>query len=226
VSRLGATTRSGRTEWLRLSVFIAALLACVLVPFALWGDVLDRAAPQWLDAQDARLWIAVFGIALLIADVLLPVPSSVVAMGLCWSLGPVWGGISVAIGGLLAFATGYGIGRLTSEVRLRRWVGPTLWDRAREQARDRALWWIVFARPLPVLAEISALLAGVWRLPPVTAFASAAAASAMVGALYAACAWLGWQAPGIVPMLIAMSTLPTVMWIAHRCVMRGLLRKD
>lgn len=224
MSRLVPATRSGRAEWLRLGAFAAVLLACVLVPFALWGDVFDRAAPQWLDAQDARLWIAAFGIALLMADVLLPVPSSVVAMGLCWSLGPVWGGLSVAIGGLLAFATGYGIGRLVPEARLRRWVGPVLWDRAREHARDRALWWIVFARPLPVLAEISALLAGVWRLPPGAAFASAAAASCMVGALYAACAWLGWQAPGIAPMLIAMSTLPTVMWVVHRCVLRGLLR--
>lgn len=226
MSRLVPATRSGRAEWLRLGAFAALLLACVLVPFALWGDALDRVAPQWLDAQDARLWIAAFGIALLIADVVLPVPSSVVAMGLCWSLGPVWGGLAVAIGGLLAFATGYAIGRLVPEAHVRRWVGPALWDRAREQARDRALWWIVFARPLPVLAEISALLAGVWRLPPGAAFASAAAASGMVGALYAACAWLGWQAPGIVPMLIAMSTLPTVMWIAHRCVLRGLLRTD
>ncbi len=213
-------TRSGHAEWLRLVAFAAVLLACVLVPFALWGDALDRAAPQWLDAQDARLWIAAFGIALLMADVLLPVPSSVVAMGLCWSLGPVWGGSAVAIGGLMAFATGYGIGRLVPEDRLRRWVGPMVWDRAREQA------WIVFARPLPVLAEMSALLAGVWRLPPGAAFASAASSSCMVGALYAAFAWLGWQAPGIVPALIAMSALPTMMWIAHRYALRGLLRTD
>ncbi len=219
-------TRSGRAEWLRLGTFAVALLACVLAPFALWGDALDRAAPQWLDAQDVRLWIAALGIALLMADVLLPVPSSVVAMGLCWSLGPVWGGLAVAVGSLMAFATGYGLGRLVPEDRLRRWVGPALWDRARGQARERALWWIVFARPLPVLAEISALLAGVWRLPPAAAFGSAAAASSMVGALYAACAWLGWQAPGIVPMLIAMSTLPTAMWIAHRFALRRLLRTD
>jgi uncharacterized membrane protein YdjX (TVP38/TMEM64 family) len=171
VSRLVPATRSDRAEWLRLGAFAAVLLACVLVPFALWGDALDRAAPQWLDAQDARLWIAAFGIALLVADVLLPVPSSVVAMGLCWSLGPVWGGLSVVIGGLLAFATGYGIGRLVPEARLRRWVGPLLWDRAREQARERALWWIVFARPLPVRPRRRRPSCWVRCMPPVHGWA-------------------------------------------------------
>lgn len=217
-----------RAPWLRMGVFAAVLLAGVLVPFALWGDAFDRAAPQWLDASldttDARLWIAGIGIALLVADVLLPVPSSVVAMGLCWSLGPLWGGVSVAVGGLLAFATGYGLGRLMPEPRLRRWIGSALWDRVREQARDRALWWIVFARPLPVLAELSALLAGVWRVPPLVAFAHAAAASAAMGALYALSAWWGAQAPTPVATLCAMTALPAAMWWGHRLWLQRIAR--
>lgn len=226
----GATpsTSFGRSQWLRMGVFAALLLAAVLVPFALWGDAFERIAPQWLatdlEANDARLWIAGIGIALLVADVLLPLPSSVVAMALCWSLGPLWGGASVAIGGLLAFATGYAIGRLVPEHRLRRWIGSTLWDRVREQARDRALWWIVFARPLPVLAELSALLAGVWRLPPLIAFAHAAAASAAVGALYALSAWWGAQAPAPIATLCTMTALPAAMWWGHRLWLRRIAR--
>lgn len=218
----------GRAQWLRMMIFAVVLLAGVLVPFALWGDAFDRAAPQWLEAaretNDARLWIAGIGIALLVADVLLPVPSSVVAVALCWSLGPLWGGVSVAIGGLLAFATGYGMGRLMPEDRLRRWIGIALWDRVREQARDRALWWIVVARPLPVLAELSALLAGVWRLPPVAAFAHAAAASAVMGALYAVSTWWGAQAPTPFATLCAMTALPAAMWWGHRVWLRRIAR--
>ena len=138
----------------------------------------------------------------------------------------MWGGITVAIGSLLAVVAGYGIGRLIPEAWLRRWVGPVLWDRAREQASDRALWWIVVARPLPVLAELSALLAGVWRLPPMRALAHATAASAVIGALYAASAWLGQRELGMPVLLIAMSTLPAATWVAHRLVLRRLLRMD
>jgi uncharacterized membrane protein YdjX (TVP38/TMEM64 family) len=224
VSRLVSATQSGRAEWLRLAAFAAVLLACVLVPFALWGDALDRAAPQWLDAQDARLWIAAFGIALLVADVVLPVPSSLVAVMLCVALGPLWGGVCVAAGTWLAFVVGYGLGRLVPEARLRRWVGPVLWDRLRDRASHRALWWISLARPLPVLAEVSALLAGVWRLPAPSVFLHAALTSVALGALYAGSVRLGQQAPGVLLAVVVMLALPAVLWFGHRVLLRRILR--
>lgn len=210
--------------WLRFGLFGAALLGVVLVPFALWGDRLDAAAPQWLQVRDARFVLAAIGIALLVVDVVLPIPSSVVAIGLCLSLGPIWGAGAVAVGCLLAFVLGYGLGRLLPEARLRAWIGPALWDRAREHARGNALWWIVAARPLPVLAEISALMAGVFRLPPLLALVQATAASIAVGALYGASAWLGQREPGLVGLLVAMLALPTLLWCVHRVLLRRVLR--
>lgn len=210
--------------WLRMAWFAVALLALILVPFALWGEVLDGAAPGWMQAQDARLAIAVLGIVLLVADVLLPVPGSVVAVALCWSLGPLLGGSCVAVGYLLAFGTGYGIGRLAPEARLRAWIGVALWDRARAQARQRALWWIIAARPLPLLSELSALLAGVLRVPVRVAFPCAAAASIAVGVLYGFSVQIGQREPGLVVMLLAMFSLPAVLWLIHRFVLRRLLR--
>ena len=223
VSRPVPATRSSHAEWLRLVAFAAVLLACVLVPFALWGDALDRAAPQWLKIDDSHLVIAAFGIALLVLDVVLPIPSSIIAMALCWTLGPVWGGVVVALGMFAAFATGYGLGRLLPEARLRARIGPTLWDRVQTHARQHALWWIVLARPLPLLSEISALLAGVWRLPVVPAFARAASASCVVGALYAASAWLGRGEPHPGATALALLALPASTWLLHRVVVRRLL---
>jgi uncharacterized membrane protein YdjX (TVP38/TMEM64 family) len=209
--------------WLRLTAFVFALLVCVLLPFALWGEAMDRAAPQWLRADDGRFAIAALGIALLVLDVVLPIPSSVVAMALCWTLGPLLGGMAVALGMFAAFATGYGLGRLLPEARLRAWIGPTLWDRVQTHARQHAMWWIVLARPLPLLSEISALLAGVWRLPVLPAFARAAAASCVVGALYAASAWLGRSEPHPGATALALLALPASTWLLHRLVVRRLL---
>lgn len=211
-------------SWLRLGWFAGVVLAAVLVPFALWGDALDAAAPLWLQARDARLSLAVLGIALLVVDVGLPIPSSVIAVALCLSLGPLWGGAAVAAGCLLAFVAGYGLGRLLPEAQLRAWIGAALWDRVREQARGRALWWIVVARPLPVLAEVSALMAGVFRVPPLVAFVPAALASAAVGALYGGSVWIGQRGPGTALLLLTLFAVPTLTWLAHRLVVHRLLR--
>lgn len=213
-----------QASWWRLIALAVASLVCVLLPFALWGDALERAAPLWLQARDALWWLAAIGVALLVADVVLPIPSSVVAVALCWSLGPVFGGATVALGGFLAFATGYGLGRLLPEWRLRRWIGPALWDRLRDRARDHAGWWIVLARPLPVLAELSAVFAGVWRLSPSLAFAQAALASAALGALYGGSVWLGARAPGALATFAVLLALPATFWCAHRLWLRRIAR--
>ncbi len=212
-----------RLRWLRLAFLVVALLLLVLLPFAFFGEAMDRAAPQWLQAGDGRWWLAAVGIALLAADVLLPIPSSLVNVALCLGLGPIWGGIAVGLGCLLAFAVGYGIGWLVPEPRLRAWIGPQLWDRSQSGARRHALWWILGARPLPVLAEISALLAGVMRIAPLPAFASASLASVIVGLLYGASAWLGAGEPHLGLTLLALLALPSALWLVHRLLLKRLL---
>jgi len=208
---------------LRAASFVGAMLLLVLLPFAFFGAAMDRATPQWLQAGDGRWWLAAIGIGLLAADVLLPIPSSLVNVALCLGLGPIWGGIAVAIGCLLAFAVGYGLGWLVPEPRLRDWIGPQLWDRTQIGARRHTLWWILGARPLPVLAEISALLAGVMRIAPLPAFASATLASVVVGLLYGASAWLGASEPHLGLTLLALLALPSALWIAHRLMLKRLL---
>ena len=210
--------------WLRLGLLMLVLMLCILVPFGLWGDALDRTAPQWLADRPQALSLALLGIALLVADVLLPIPSSVVGMALCWTLGPLWGGISLACGLTLAFVLGYALGRLLPEARLRQWVGAALWDRVRGRASRRALWWIALARPLPLLAEMSSLLAGVWRVPPVAACLSAAASSTAVAALYAASVWLGQQEPETAMVVLSTLAVPALAWTVDRIVVARLRR--
>ncbi|ROZ76206.1 VTT domain-containing protein [Ramlibacter sp. WS9] len=220
---LSAPSRTA--QWLRLGGMLLLLTLFILVPFALWGDALDQATPAWMTRPDNAVLLATLGIALLVADVLLPIPSSVVGMALCWTLGPLWGGASFALGLTLSFAFGYALGRLAPEHRLRQWVGPPLWDTVRGKAQHQSLWWIVAARPLPLLAEMSALLAGVWRVPPAQALAMAALSSCIVAALYAGSAWLGMTEPGIGITLLATLALPASTWALHRLLVRQLAKE-
>ncbi len=220
---------SAERAWWRIAALVFALLALILVPFALWGDAMDHAAPQWLNgsASNAALFgFASLGVALLVIDVVLPVPSSVVAVALCWALGPLWGGMSVAAGVFAAFLAGYGIGRLLPEARLRQWVGPRVWDAVRANAQRHALWWVVLARPLPVLSELTALFAGVWRLPAASVFPPAAMASAATGALYGGSVWLSARAPSALLMFAVLLALPAALWCAQRVWLRRIAPSD
>lgn len=205
--------RLGSTAAIRLSVLLLLLSVSILVPFALWGERINLAVPHWLAVPREPLLIAALGVSLLIADVVLPIPSSVVAIGLCVSLGPVAGGLATFVGATLAFVAGYVLGRVVPEARLRRWSGEQSWDRWRNRARHHAQWWIVVARPLPMLAEMTAILAGVWRVPALQATLLAAASSAMMSLLYALSVAWGLDEPSVLPLLAVVLVLPTALWL-------------
>ena len=70
-----------------LIVSVVVLLAGTIIPFMIWGDALETA----FSVQGARAWMACYGagagvagITLLVADILLPIPSTLVmsALGL------------------------------------------------------------------------------------------------------------------------------------------------
>lgn len=210
--------------WLRLTCSVVALGALILIPFILWGDQLESASPAWMQAHNKGAWMAAIGILLLVADVLLPIPSSIVGMALCWALGPLWGGVCLTIGLWLSYVAGYLLGRLMPQQTLRQWIGPHLWDRVQDQARGSALWWIVLARPLPMLAEMTAVLSGVWRIAPAQAFGLAALSSIIVAALYAMSAWLGQQSPETPVILVCLTAMPSLAWLTHRVWIRRIQR--
>ena len=101
-------TQSTAQSWARVGTLVVILMASILAPFALWGDLLDAQAPLLLEQNQRPLAIAVIGISLLIADIGLPIPSSVVGIAMCWLLGPWWGGVALAVGLTLSFACGMG----------------------------------------------------------------------------------------------------------------------
>ena len=143
------------SQGMKLSLLVALVLAAIIVPFMIWGEALDALAPQMLQRQDTRWYIAVLGVALLMVDVLLPVPSSIVSALLCVLLGPLHGSLAIMAGMMAGFACGYLLGRMLPADTLRRWVGAALWDSVRDKAARQSTAWIVVSRPVPVLAEAS-----------------------------------------------------------------------
>lgn len=72
-----------------------------------------------------------------------------------------------------------------------------------------------------MLAEMTAILAGVWRVPFVLAASLAALSSATVVALFAISVVWGQSEPGVVPILAVTCCLPILLWLLQRHLARG-----
>jgi membrane protein DedA with SNARE-associated domain len=140
-------------RWLLLA---AGLLAFILVPFALWEDAFHAFAAS----QRSAFWIG----ALLAADVVLPVPSSLLSTAAGALLGFPLGALVSTIGMTAASATGYWLGASLGH-RAARWAGSEPLNQARALCARYGDWAIPMSRPVPVLAEAAAIVAGMIRLP-------------------------------------------------------------
>lgn len=110
-------------------------------------------------------WLAaVAGVVLLVADVVLPVPSSLVMVAHGALFGVVTGATLSLLGSAGATLAGYAIGRSGA-----RWLERFVPAAERAQADRLLAQWgalaVVATRPLPLVAEVFAMLAGAARLP-------------------------------------------------------------
>src|SRR5688572_5122747 len=95
------------TRW---TLLCAVLLALIVIPFVLWEAPLDLASQHWLEQARAPAWLFGVVVLLLVADVVLPVPSSFVASWSVALLGATWGALAIVLGMSLSAALGYLLG--------------------------------------------------------------------------------------------------------------------
>lgn len=197
----------------RIALAVAALVLLVMVPFAFFGEVMDGAAQGWMADAGRPAIVALIGVVLLTVDVLLPIPASLVSLGLCWVLGPVWGGLCVLIGHVLAFALGYGLGASLPRRRLRRFIGADAWDRLVVHMDRRAWIWIGLSRPLPVLSEVVTVSAGALRLPLGAVLPAALLSSMGVAVVYGSIAHWGMRQPSPAMAVAGSLVLPALFFL-------------
>lgn len=152
------------TKDLRILAFI---LAVPIIPFLLCGWYLEPQIIALIEGGWLRqnTWLAAFsGVGLLLLDILLPVPSSAIGTFLGAMFG-VAGGTMVTWLGLNSGALGgYELARYFSN-RWQRWESQLAFQRVQELNRKLGGGALAVCRGIPVLAEASVLLAGMYRLP-------------------------------------------------------------
>jgi uncharacterized membrane protein YdjX (TVP38/TMEM64 family) len=144
----------------RYLLIVVAMMAFFLITFlvvqALGIPLLGDPTP-WM--QHGGVIAAILGVGLLIADVLLPVPSSLVMVAHGALFGVVGGTLLSLVGSMGAALFGFAIGRRGGKL-LERLVKP-----AEREWADRMLarWGglaVVVSRPIPIVAETVAIIAG------------------------------------------------------------------
>lgn len=193
-----------------LASLTAAAVAVPLVPWLLWGARLDHAVAAWLDPPPTAPVLAAAEIGVLAADILLPVPSSLVATLGGASLGVIAGTACAWLGMTLGSCAGWLLGRAAG---IRGAVPVDAETRAfveAKQCRYGPLV-VVVTRPLPILAEAAALMAGSAGMPGRVFLAAAAPANLAIAFAWSLAGSLGRDADSLQWVAVAALAVPAVV---------------
>ncbi|MDX1548863.1 MAG: VTT domain-containing protein [Rhodothermales bacterium] len=209
---------------MRLLWLFLGLAVLVLIPFFLWGGAVEAffvqgGAVAWLRGYGP--WAGVAGVLLLVSDLVLPVPGTVVMAALGYLYGPVAGGLLAAGGSFLSGAVGYGLCRALGRRGARWLLGARDLERGERLFARVGGWIVALSRWLPVFPEVVACMAGLTRMRAPVFFAALACGSLPLGFVFATIGHAGVERPVLAVVLSA--GLPPLLWLAVR---RWIQKKD
>ena len=173
-------------RWWSLAAAIAISLLIVFFIANATGVAIEDASPL----REAGAFAAVVGFLLLVADVVLPIPSSLVMVAHGTLFGVVPGALLSIAGSVASALVAFAIGRAGTGV-IRRFVTAEEHERASELLGRWGLAAVAATRPVPILAETVAILAGSSKLGWLETAAAAAVGSLVPATVYA---WAGAHA--------------------------------
>jgi uncharacterized membrane protein YdjX (TVP38/TMEM64 family) len=200
-------------------VLVVSLLALTVVPFYFFNSPIEAWTASLLGGSVSTGAVAATVVGLLAADLILPIPSSVVATGAGWSLGFLGGLATIAIGMTAGSFIGYLLGRFAAEPILRRFIPRHEFEEVEGHIRAKGLWVVAICRSLPVLAESSAVVAGSFGMPLGSFLIVSALSNLGIAAVYALLGSLAMQ-NGSLPLAFASSVLTPLLAIAVVKVLR------
>jgi uncharacterized membrane protein YdjX (TVP38/TMEM64 family) len=198
---------------MRLLLVILVPAVVLLLPFLLLGGWLDAAlgGPQLAALlAEAGGWAWLVGIALLVADLALPILSTAVMAALGAVYGPVVGGLIAALGSFLSGAIGYLVCRRIGR-RAALWLlGERDLRRATFLADRHGGWLVAVSRAPPLMPEAIACAAGLVGMRPTAFFTALACGALPMGIAFASLGQLGAEQP-LTTLLVAV-LLPVALW--------------
>ncbi len=162
--------------------------------------------------EEAKAWAWLAGIGLLLADLLLPIPGTIVMSAFGAVYGFWLGGLLASAGSMLAGMAGYGVGRIFGEAKARKWLGEKDFEKGKSLFTRRGAWVVAMSRAVPILPEVLACMAGLLRMPFKKFSVALACGSLPMGFLFAWVGTIGTESPawGLAFSLL----IPAILWAA------------
>lgn len=206
---------------MRLFLIFLGLTIIMMLPFLIWGDLLvesfqEGGAASWLEGFGAWGWL--MAIVLLIGDLLLPLPGTLIMSALGYLYGILLGGILSAIGAFLAGGIAYELCRLLGRKGALWLLGEKDLIRGEKLFSRIGVWLVVLSRWLPVFPEVIACLAGLTHMSRSRFYLAMACGVLPLGFVYASIGAAGVDNPGLA--LILSGGLPPLLWL----IVQGLIR--
>ncbi len=207
---------------MRLLGLFLLLGLLVIVPFLIWGDNFaalfsTEGAARWLEGHGTWAWAV--GLALLIADLFLPIPGTAVMSALGYLYGWLVGGLISAMGSILSGLLAYGMCRALGRRAAERIAGAEDLKKG-ERLFSRAGGWVVtWSRWLPVLPEVIACLAGMVKMNFAVFAVALICGSVPLGFAFAAIGDVGHESPALA-FGASVAVPPLLWWIVSRLMKR------
>jgi uncharacterized membrane protein YdjX (TVP38/TMEM64 family) len=204
-----------------LAFFVFASL--VLVSFFLWGDTLmgifsAQGSVAWLRQYGQGAWF--IGSLLLISDLVLPLPATIIMSALGYLYGLFVGSLVSIFGSFASGALGYWICRGFGENAARKILGEKDFERGRKVSGSVGAWIVVLSRWLPVFPEVIACMAGLTRMNALKFHLALLTGTVPLSITYAYIGYSGIENPGAA--LLFSAALPPVIWLVASSLLRTL----
>ena len=200
---------------MRLVAWFVSLSLVFLLVWVIWGGHWA----QWTDVNAVAAALGSHGISvgwagaiLLVLDLLLPVPGTIVMSALGFVYGTIGGGLISLAGSLAAGMIGYGVGRLCSEKNAIRFLGEKDYQKGKLLFQRGGGWVVGVSRAVPILPEAISVTAGLLRMPVGAFFLSLLCGSAPMSFVFA---WIGATGHDRPWLTFSLSfAIPAVLWSA------------
>lgn len=204
----------GHSKNMRLLLVFIGLAALVLISFFIWGDQLmisfnQEGTIDWLNRYGSWAWAA--AIILLMGDLILPLPATLIMSALGFIYGPLVGGLISVIGSFMAGSLGYWLCRSLGDRAALKILGHRDYERGKKWSGRLGAWIVVLSRWLPVFPEVIACMAGLVRMRAGYFHLALLCGTIPMGFVYALVGSTGLEHPG---WAIGLSMgLPPVIWL-------------
>ena len=202
---------------LRFIAVFVGLSVIFLIPFLIWGDLFDAALTRegsisWMESFGPLGWLA--GVGLLVSDLVIPIPSTIIMGGLGYLYGAVPGGLLATLGSCLSGLAGYFLCRFFGVRAAARLVGEEPLGEMETTFRRMWGWLVVLSRWLPLFPEVVACMAGLAKMPFPIFLVALVCGSLPLGFVFALIGSLGVSSP--FSALALSAVLPPLLWLGAR----------